>query len=166
MDAITALMTRRSVRNYKPDPIKPEDLATILDCGRYAPSATNSQGWRFVVITDDDLRQKIAQWMPYGKHIAQAPASIVVLTSDEGTYGPHEDAPAATMCMMLAAHALGYGTCWIACYDNPAYQQIAKELGAPEGWTMMTLFTLGVPDGEPRSAAKKTLEEVVSYNGF
>lgn len=166
MDTITALMTRRSVRKYKPDPVKPEDLAVILDCGRYAPSARNDQGWRFVVVTDDDLKREIAGLMPYGKHIEQAAACVVVLTNDANTCGPHEDAPAATMCMMTAAHALGYGTCWIGCYDNSAYPQIARMLGTPEGWTMMTLFSLGVPDGEPRKAAKKPVEEVVSYNGF
>lgn len=166
MDAIQALMTRRSVRKYKPDPVREEDMRAILDAGRYAPSATNSQGWRFIVVTDPVKKQKIADMMPYGKHIAQAHACVVVMTSDEGTYGPHEDAPAATTCMMIAAQALGYGTCWIGCYDNPSYPKIAELLGAPKGWTMMTLFSLGVPDGEPRAANKKPIEEVVSYDGF
>ena len=59
MDTLTALRTRRAVRKYTDDPVKPEDLETILDCGRYAPCGINRQGWRFIVVTDPAVREKI-----------------------------------------------------------------------------------------------------------
>lgn len=59
MDTLTALRTRRAVRKYMDDPVNPEDLETILDCGRYAPCGINRQGWRFIVVTDPAVRERI-----------------------------------------------------------------------------------------------------------
>ena len=59
MDTLTALRTRRAVRKYTDDPVNPEDLETILDCGRYAPCGMNRQGWRFIVVTDPAVQEKI-----------------------------------------------------------------------------------------------------------
>ncbi len=165
MDAIEALRTRRSVRKYAPTPVKQEDLETILDCGRLAPTAINRQSWRFVAVTDPMLKQKIADLMEYGKHIADAGACIAVFTGPE-CFGAHEDSCAATTCMLMAAHALGYAGCWIGCHDNPSYPKIAKLLGAPEGFTMMSLFSVGAPAGDPPKPAKRELADVASYNGF
>jgi nitroreductase len=162
---MTALLTRRSVRKYTGEPVKPEDLTSILECGRLAPSATNQQAWHFVAVTDKALLEKIAALMPYGKHIAQSGATIAVFTAKD-CFGPHEDAPAATTNMLLAAHALGYGACWIGCYDTPTYPDVAALLNAPDDWTMMTLFSVGVIDGPIPTPKKKAFEDVISYNGF
>ena len=67
------------MRKYTDDPVKPEDLETILDCGRYAPCGINRQGWRFIVVTDPAVREKIYEANKrFCKFILQAPVLVVV----------------------------------------------------------------------------------------
>ena len=80
MDTLTALRTRRAVRKYTDDPVNPEDLETILDCGRYAPCGINRQGWRFIVVTDPAVREKIYEANKrFCKFILQAPVLVVCI---------------------------------------------------------------------------------------
>jgi len=109
MDALEAIKTRRSVRKYKPDPVSKEVLKTLVDAGRLAPTARNEQPWEFVVVTDAAKRQRLVDLATHGKFIAEAPACIVVLCKPSDYY--LEDGSAATTQIMLAATALGLGTC-------------------------------------------------------
>ena len=107
MDTLTALRTRRAVRKYTDDPVKPEDLETILDCGRYAPCGINRQGWRFIVVTDPAVREKIYEANKrFCKFILQAPVLVVVAVGPDSVT-PFEDSAAATCNMLNAAHDLG-----------------------------------------------------------
>ena len=149
MDAIQAMCTRRSVRKYTADPVKEEDLRKILDCGRLAPTGVNRQAWRFIVVTDAAVKAAVAEATDYGKFIASAPV-----------------VSAAAACNMLnAAHALGYGGCWIGSNGNATAERVGKVLRLPAGWKIYALFSVGVP-AEEAHRDKKRLEEVVSYNGF
>ena len=180
MDAIAAMTTRRSIRKFTDAPVKPEDLETILNCGRLAPTGVNRQPWRFIVVRDPEMRAKVAQATDYGKFIANAPVVIVVATEDEAAACPNEDSAAATCNMLNAAHALGYGGCWIGANgyaplkDDPSdphfvpYNtsgRVGKVLGVPEGWRVMSVFCIGVP-AEKAERGKKSLEEIVSYDHF
>ena len=60
MDAIQAMLTRKSVRKFTQDPVKEEDLRTLLDCGRMAPSGVNRQAWRFIVLRAQEMKEKVA----------------------------------------------------------------------------------------------------------
>ena len=112
MDAITAMTTRRSIRKYTSDPVKPEDLEAILNCGRLAPTGVNRQAWKFIVATDQKVKDAMADATDYGKFINQAAVVVAVAIGPEAAC-PFEDAGAATCNMLNAAHALGYGGCWI-----------------------------------------------------
>ena len=102
------------MRKYTDDPVKPEDLETILDCGRYAPCGINRQGWRFIVVTDPAVREKIYEANKrFCKFILQAPVLVVVAVGPDSVT-PFEDSAAATCNMLNAAHDLGYGTCWLS----------------------------------------------------
>ena len=112
MDAIQAMCTRRSIRKYTADPVKEEDLRKILDCGRLAPTGVNRQAWRFIVVTDAAVKAAVAEATDYGKFIASAPVVIAVAIGPDAAC-PNEDSAAAACNMLNAAHALGYGGCWI-----------------------------------------------------
>ncbi len=172
MDTLTALRTRRAVRKYTDDPVKPEDLETILDCGRYAPCGINRQSWRFIVVTDPAVREKIYEANKrFCKFILQAPVLVVVAVGPDSVT-PFEDSAAATCNMLNAAHDLGYGTCWLSANgisaDLPAYfmaTETGKAVNLPEDWHVMSVFTLGVPAETPHKE-KKPLGDIVSYNSF
>ena len=181
MDAITAMTTRRSVRKFTQDPVREEDLRTILDCGRLAPTGVNRQAWRFIVIKAQEMKEKVAAVCDYGHFIDQAPVVIAVASEDAKVACPNEDTAAATENMLLAAHALGYGGCWIGANgytplrSDPSGRlsipyntsiRVGEVLGLPAGWRIMSVFCIGVPAEIPVQRPKKALEEIVSYDRF
>src|SRR5512142_911151 len=108
MDALEAILTRRSVRRYTPEPIAEELLHELLDAAMHAPSAGNEQPWHFVVVTDRETLAAIPRFHPYAVMLRQAPAAIVVCGDPtlEKYHGYWvQDCAAATENLLLAAHA-------------------------------------------------------------
>ena len=131
MDVLETIRHRRSIRQYQPTGIPEDKITQILEAGRWAPSAGNSQPWRFIVVRDDKVRGELAQAAPWGRFMAQAPVTIAVVIDPPSSSHPVEDGAAATQNMLLAAHAVGLGTCWIGSY-GAVYEDKAKEaLGIP-----------------------------------
>lgn len=164
MDTIEALKTRRSIRKYKSDPVPKELIEKVIDCGRLAPTARNVQPWEFVVITDSSTLKRIGGMANHGKFIADAPVCVVVLSKETKYW--LEDASAATQNLLLAAHALGLGACWIA-GDKKDYAEPVRELvGAPAGFRLISLVTIGYADEQPTADKKRSLGEVLHWERF
>lgn len=163
MDAIEALKTRRSVREFRDEPVADEILRDIVDCGRLAATAINIQPWEFIVVRDAALRRAIADATDYGKHIAQAPACIVVLCADKTYY--LEDGSAATQNILVAAHARGLGTCWVAGDKKEYGTRILELLGAPDGSRLVSLIPVGHPAKVPEPP-KRPLNDVLHWDRF
>jgi len=163
MDAIHALKTRRSVRAYKAQSVPKDIIEDIVDCGRLAATARNEQPWEFVVVTDGALRKKIAQSADYGKFIADSPVCIVVLCKDTKYY--IEDGSAATQNILVAAHAHGLGSCWVAGDKKPYAETIRRMVDAPEGCRLVALIAVGYPE-HVSQAPKRALKEVIHWERF
>ncbi|UCD27390.1 MAG: nitroreductase family protein [Planctomycetota bacterium] len=163
MDALDALVTRRSVRKYKPDPVPQDLLVKIVDAGRLAPTAHNDQAWEFVVITDEQRRHQLADLADYGKFIADAPACIVVLSEPTRYY--LEDGSAATTNIMLAATALGLGSCWVAGDKKQYAPQIVSLCGAPENYKLVSMIAIGYPAAIP-APKKRSVDDVLHWESF
>ena len=165
MDALQAIKERRSIRKYHPKAV-PEDMLTqILEAGRWAPSADNSQPWRFIVVRDDEVKNQLARAAAYGRFLAQAPVAIAVVIDPRASNHPVEDGAAATQNMLLAAHALGLGTCWIGSYLSD-YEERAKQiLGIPGERRLLSLISLGYPAESPRRG-RVELSELVCYDRY
>lgn len=164
MNIIEAIKTRRSVRKYLKKEIPNEILMDILDCARLAPSAHNRQSWRFVVVTDEDIKAKLTEITKYGKFIKDAYAVIAVFCDKTSTYAV-EDGAAATENIILSSWHYGIGTCWIGSYRREHSQETQEILNCPDSHELVTLVTLGYPDEKPERK-KKSLEEIVSFNSF
>jgi nitroreductase len=164
MDAIEALRTRRSIRVYQEKEVPRELIEEIIDAARLAPTANNIQPWEFVVVTDAGMRRKIADLTDYGKFIAQAGACVAVFSKDVN----HclEDGSAATENILVAAHALGLGTCWVAGYEKPHAKPIGDLLGVPGGHLLIALIALGYPAAEGKARGKRELAEVLHWEKF
>lgn len=163
MDAIEALKTRRSVREYLSEPVQRETIEDLIDCARLAATAINIQPWEFVVVTREEMRKRIADATDYGKHIAAAPVCVLVFCK-AGTYYL-EDGCAATENILVAARAHGLGTCWIA-GDKKLYAETVRELvGAPRDYRLVSLIALGYPAAIP-SPPKRSLDEVLHWERF
>jgi nitroreductase len=159
MDAITALTSRISVREYTGEPIPREVLESIVNCGRLAATAINIQPWEFVVITDPSMREKIAGMTDYGKFIADAAACIAVFCEDSMYF--LEDGSAATQNILVAAWAHGVGSCWIAGDKKDYAAAMRGVLGVPETHRLISLVALGYPTEPPVARPKRSLDEVM-----
>lgn len=163
MDALQAIRTRRSIRAYTDKPVPRDLIEQVVDAGRLAATARNLQPWEFVVVTDAATRRAIADLATYGKHIAQAPVCIAVFCQD-GTYYL-EDGSAATQNMLVAAWALGLGTCWVAGDKKPYADDIRRLLAVPEGFRLVSLVSMGYPAEKP-TKDKRPLESVIHWERF
>jgi len=163
MDAIKVLKTRRSVRAYTREPVPRKIIEDVVDCGRLAATAINIQPWEFVVVTDAEVLRRIAKTTDHGKFIADAPVCIVVLCRDTKYY--LEDGSAATENILLAAHAHGLGSCWVAGDKKPYAPEICRLVGAPQGYKLVSLIPIGYPAESPEKT-KRPLSGVLHWEKY
>ena len=178
---IEAIKRRRSVRSYEAKPVPREVLNTIISAGNEAPSAMNSQPWRFVVVEDPAAKKKLlGAALPNAKKItemvkdvdperyesikkryAELPdpvyysAPSIVFVIGNGRYADNS-CPLACENMMLAAHSLGLGTCWVgfgAMVTEDA--EVRKLLDLQEGEAIFGPILLGYPAADPPRPPKK-----------
>ena len=125
----------------------------------------NAQPWKFIVIRDEEVKNKLASIAPFGRFIAQAPVGIAVVIDPQGSSHPIEDGAAATQNILLAAHALDLGACWIGSYGSD-YEGRAKEiLGIPRDRRILSLISLGYAAESPEKG-RVELSELVSYDRY
>jgi len=159
MDVFEAIRTRRSIRKFRPKPIPDEKLEMILEAGRLAPSAGNRQPWRFVVVKDTERKRAVAEAAGYQMFIADASVIIAALGDPEASSRWfRQDPMIAVEHMVLAATALGYGTCWIGAFGE---EEVKRILRIPEGLKVIALLPIGFPDEAPAPRARKPLKEIV-----
>ncbi|MGQ9733249.1 MAG: nitroreductase family protein [Candidatus Zipacnadales bacterium] len=164
MDTFEAIFSRRSVRKYRPDPVPDEHLERILEAGRQAPSAGNRQPWHFIVVREADRRRELAQACKGQMFIADADAIICGCGLPQVSERWHRVDPAiALQNMILAATALGYGTCWIGAFDE---DEVRRVLGIPPELSVLCLTPVGVPDERPDPRPRKPMGEIVSRETY
>jgi len=165
MDLFEVIEKRRSIRSYKPTPIPNEHLKKILEAARLAPSGKNLQPWRFIIVRNPERKRMLAEAAMNQMFIAEADVVIVALSdptiySSTGTRRriPYlQDPMIAIEHMILAATALGYGTCWIGAFNEDKVKQIVN---APEELAVIALLPIGVPNENPPPRPRKSFEEI------
>ena len=164
MDTLQTILGRRSIRRYEPEPILDEHLGQILEAGRQAPSAANRQPWHFVVVDEPAQKQRAAEACDGQTWMADAAYILVGVGLPEVSAKWYRfDVAIAMQNMILAAHSLGYGTCWIGAFD-PAKVKAACKL--PADMEVVALTPLGVPAVAPAARGRKAWGEVFSRNRY
>ena len=164
MDVFEAIAKRKSVRKYKTTPIGKETIEKIISAGSQAPSGNNVQPVEYVVVTDEKTRKKIADICDYGRFIAFAPVCILVFSKETKYY--LEDGCAAIENMLLAATALGLGTCWVA-GDKKHYSRIFGNIfSVPNHYKLIALLAVGYGDDTLPRKKKRSLEEVLHWEKY
>jgi nitroreductase len=165
-DFLKFLKIRRSIRSFDKKSIAKNQLERIVDAARFAPTARNLQPWEFVVVTDKEKLSLLAELAENGRFIAQAEACIGVFSIDTKYF--LEDGSAATCNILLAATALGIGSCWIAGDKKPYCPQVGVLLNAPSGMRLISLVALGYPLEKNvfKMMPKKELKGILHWERF
>ena len=147
---LQSIFARRSMRKFTDETMTADQLDLLLQAGMSAPSAVNSQPWEFVVITEPEMLSGLQDILPYGKF--PAPAVILVCGSQRVAKNPAglmfwiQDCSAATENILLAATALGLGSCWVGIHPIPLIgKRVAKLFHLPPGVTPLCAIYLGHP---------------------
>lgn len=173
------ILRRQSDRKYSDKPIEPEKLGRIIEAGRMAPSACNAQPWKFVVVTDPDLRKELAEaasarLLGMNSFVSMAPVLIVIVRENPNFSSKvgatikskdysHIDIGIATENICLQAAAENIGSCIIGWFDE---KQVRKILGIPSSKRVELIITLGNSLSEYRTKKRKPAEVTVSYNKY
>ncbi len=163
-DMINTLLHRRSIRKFKPEQIKDEELNAVLEAGKYAPSGANQQSALFIVVQNKEMREKITKLNAavLGKDIDPyygAPTIILVL-ADKTKVTPIEDASLALGNMFNAAYSLGLGSCWVhrtkQMFESEEGKALLGKWGVAGDYVGVGACILGYPDCEhPKAAPRK-----------
>lgn len=153
MEAMEAILTRRSVREYAAGPLPDAAIDQLLRAAMQAPSAGNQQPWHFIVIRDRVLLSEIARVHPYAQMCLGAPAAIAVCGDESLEKYPGywvQDCSAATQNLLLAARALGLGAVWVGVHPRPErIEAIRWLLRLPAGIHPLCLVAVGSPGHYP-----------------
>ena len=163
-ETLKTILNRRSIRSYKQDQIKEAELQTIIEAGKFAPSAMNQQPWHFVVVQNKEMLQKINDTCKVvfansdNEHIkARAKAgnssafynapTFIIVFGDEKAAAPLNDGTLALGNMFLAAESLGIGSCWIHAmsfvFAAEEGNTLKQDLGVPEGYISIGAAAFG-----------------------
>jgi nitroreductase len=164
-DYLEFLKSRRSIRRFKRDPPPLEMILKAIDVARYAPSARNSQPWRFIVVNDPLLKDRLAEIHPWARPLKEAPVSVVVACHvDESPTSYMLDCANATIYLLLALHALGLGAVWIQALRN--IEELRTLLNIPNNAIPVAVIAIGYPDEKPEPRSRRPMSEVVFINKY
>ena len=156
---------RKSVRTYTDEDVSPEQVETMLRAAMAAPSGMNQQPWRFVVVRNQEVKNKLAGG--FNKMISKAPVVIVVCGKTTGGMGGGEnrnwtaDCAAATENLLLSAEAIGLGAVWTACYPYEERMKDAVEaLELPDSVKPYCIVPVGHPTGKEKPKDKWKPENI------
>ena len=164
MSLIDLILSRRSIRKYEKKEIPEEVLNQIFEAGQNAPSAGNKQPIRFIILKEQEIKKNLSG--TFSRFLKDSPVVIVgcadvkaLLTGKWAVV----DTTIAIQNMVIAAWALGVGSCWIGSFDEKKVKELLK---IPERWKVVALLTFGYPSEQPKQRKKKPFEKMFSFNRF
>ncbi|WP_041623569.1 nitroreductase family protein [Spirochaeta thermophila] len=168
-DVIHWILSRRSVRRYRPEEVPAETIRLLLKAAMAAPSAVGKDPWRFIVMRDEEVRTQVSEGLPNGKFLAEAPLGIAVCGDLQAAHAGMEgylvlDCAAAIENLLLAASGLGLGACWLGVYPRKERMDYLREVFSLPGHIVpVACIALGYPaeEKEPRTRYR---EEYVHWD--
>jgi len=166
MDILKTIKTRYSCRSYQNKPIDPEALQTLMEAARLAPSARNTQDWRFVIVTDIEKRKALQSAAADQEFVGQAPVVIAACSCTHkrmnlcGQPYASINISIALEHIALTATSLGLATCWIGSFKP---QSVRSILNIPTHIEIVELMTVGYPADRPKSPNRLTVEQIACH---
>jgi len=178
MEVFEAIKGRRSIRSYTEEEVTDKELNAVLEAATWAPSPCNKQSWRFVVVRKPEIIEKLYKAASYSTQhqiFVNKAKIVIVVCSDLNAYKtfPHkeralslftiQETAAATQNLLLAAHALGLGACWVSLFSE---DQVKDAVNLPKDIRPLVIIPLGHTKSRTHPKPRKALKDVVSYENF
>ncbi len=169
MELDEAIKNRRSVRAFAKKDVPEGMVRALLEAAILAPSAGNLQSRKFLVVRKQDVRDALAAAAHGQDFISEAPVALVVCAdaSIERRYGERGrelysilDCAAAIENLMLKAHALGLGTCWVGAFEE---EEVARTLNLPANLKPVSIVPIGFPNEKPRAPPRVKIEDAAKF---
>ncbi|MDD3246124.1 MAG: nitroreductase [Methanosarcina sp.] len=160
---IDTILNRRSVREFTDRPVSKDEINTILNAGRWAPSGLNNQPWRFIVVREKGTIMQLSECTHYTKVVAGAPLLISVYLDTENSYSHTKDVQAigaAIQNMLLACCELGLGAVWLG-EILKQNEKVNSILECSSKLELMAVLAIGEPVPKERTSTRKALSELV-----
>jgi len=173
MELSEAIKGRRSIRAFKKQDVPEETVEALIDAASWAPSAGNIQPWEFVIARTQTVKRKLAQAALNQASIEEAPVVIVVCANEERSsmgYGSRgrtlyciQDTAAATQNILLTAHSLGLGACWIGAFNE---DEAREAVNAPEWIRPVAIVPVGYADEVPSRRSRRPISQIMHRESF
>ncbi len=170
MDTLKAISTRKSIRAFTDKEITLEQVRVLLEAMIASPSAGNRQPWRIYIIRDMKVKRKLTQGAGDQEFIMEAPVVFVVCrVPDESgaryrnrgsTFFSIQDTAAMTQNLLLAAHAMGLGACWVGAFNDSA---IASAIDCPQGVLPVAIIPVGYPAESPAFRRRRSIDSITHF---
>lgn len=173
MNVLEAIESRRSVRAFTREGVSEKEIERLIEAARRAPSAGNIQPWEFVIVTDVTMKRNLSVAALDQTFIEEAPVVIVVCADEMRSarrYGNRgarlyclQDTAAATQNILLAAHAVGLGACWVGAFDE---DKVKIAIRTPRNIRPVAIVPVGHPAEKPAASPKRSINEIVHHETF
>jgi nitroreductase len=173
MELLEAIEGRRSVRAFKKQNVPEKTVEKLIDAASWAPSAGNVQPWEFVIVRGPAVKRKLAQAALDQAFVEEAPVVIVVCADEKRSlmdYGPRgktlyclQDTAAAIQNILLTAHSLGLGTCWVGAFNE---SEAREAVNAPEGIRPTAMIPVGYADEIPSQRSRRPVSQITHHESF
>lgn len=172
MDVFEAIEKRYSCREYLKRKVSSSDLILLLDAAQKAPNAGNLQNWDFIVVRDQEKKEKITKAALNQRWMMQADLFIVICADSEPSkkfypkrgeqYEPQNSSAAAENILLMAT-SIGLGACWVSAFETKA---VSRALKLPENITPHVIITVGHPAEEQKQKRRSSLETVTHFEEY
>ncbi|WP_406661200.1 nitroreductase [Methanolobus sp. ZRKC3] len=163
-----SILSRRSIRTFKEDNIRTEDINTILEAGRWAPSGLNNQPWKFIVIRNRETIEDISACTHYCTVVKGAPLLIAVFLDHDTMYNHTKDVQAigaSIQNMLLCCHDIGLGAVWLGEILNQK-DKVNLILSCPESLELMAVIAIGHPAVNSATSSRKEIQDICYDDKF
>jgi nitroreductase len=173
MEVLEAIKGRRSVRSFTDQPVSEDEVKTLIDAARHAPSAGNIQPWEFIIVKKAEIKRKLTAIALNQSFIEQAPVVIIVCANESASgsgYGSRgvklyciQDTAAAIENILLTAYSMELGTCWVGSFKE---EEVKKALEIPDGVRPVAIIPVGHITANPPKHPRRALSEIMHHEKY
>jgi nitroreductase len=170
LNVIEAILSRRSIRKFQKRSVEERLILQILDAARHAPSSRNSQPWEFIVVRKHETLSMLSMIHQYAWLLKDAPIAIIVVANESLSPRRYiQDCSAAIQNLLLAAHGLGLGCCWVAVHslkDTEVEEKVKGIVPMPEDRRVVAIIAIGYPDYTPSEKKMRNLDKIIHWENW